>query len=152
MSNQEFLYTIEDLAKHCQVTKQSIYNLARKNQDFINDNSRKRQRRVLYNQAVFNFFADYYEKSTASTSESNASVTQDTPNTATPQAEVKALQAEVDRLTTLLAEKEAERKQLLNQVGALILTLQQEKQEKMMLLPAPRKGIGETIKGWFRKD
>lgn len=67
-------------------------------------------------------------------------------------AQIKALQAEIEELKQTLASTEEERKDLLKQNGALMLILQQEKQEKMLLLPAARKGKNETVKGWFKKD
>lgn len=166
MEQSNYQYTIEDISNICQKTKQSIYNLIKQNQGFIKNNSKRYGKRIRYNQEALNFFLDHYGMQTPG-------ITQDTlldplndhnnGTTSTTsgegkgnplpaeQAKIEALQAEIDRLNQLLEDKEAERKELLNQNGALILTLQQEKQEKMLLLPAPRKGIGETIKGWFKK-
>lgn len=152
MSNQEYQYTIDDIASICKVTKQSIYNLIKVNREFINKNSRRYQRRLMYNQAALQYFTEYYQVKAPEVDTIEEPVKQETKETDALQAEIKTLQAEVDALKQRLEATEAERKALLNQNGALILTLQQEKQEKMLLLPAPRKGIGETIKGWFRKD
>ena len=67
-------------------------------------------------------------------------------------AQISALEAKIEALEKELASKEGERKELLNQNGALLLLLSQEKQEKALLLPAPKKSIGERIKGFFSKS
>ena len=67
-------------------------------------------------------------------------------------AQISALEAKIEALEKELASKEGERKELLNQNGALLLLLSQEKQEKALLLPAPKKSIGERIKGLFSKS
>lgn len=151
MIRKEYPYDIDDVTSACDKTRQSIYNLSKQHRDFINDNTRIYQRRRLYNQAAMKFFTEYYGKATPQAASSEADVNQEATPAASTQPEIKALQEEIKRLHHLLEEKEAERKDLLQQNGALILTLQQEKQEKMMLLPGPRKGIGETIRGWFKK-
>ena len=167
-----YQYTVEDLARYCQVSKQSIYNLINKNKDFVNDNSRKQGRKIKYNQAVLNLFLDYYGKETAAADEAEpqeqpieatetpleaaAALADEIPaqdNTAAAAEQIAALQAEIADLKQQLADKEAERKELLQQNGALILTIQQQQQERMLLLPAPRKTLGEKIRGIFgRKE
>ena len=65
---------------------------------------------------------------------------------------ISALEAKIEALEKELASKEEERKELLKQNGALLLLLSQEKQEKALFLPAPKKSIGERIKGFFQKS
>ena len=164
-------FTIDDLASKCQVTKQSIYNLISKDKDFIKQNSSKQGRKIKYNQAVLDKFLAYYDKledeeatpeapqqpteAPTSVPEANPDETTTKPTEATTgplEAQIAALRQEVEELKKQLAAKEAERMELLKQNGALILTLQQEKQEKLLLLPAPKKTIGERIRGLFGKD
>ena len=167
MEQSNYQFTIEDISNICQKTKQSIYNLIKQNQVFIKDNSKRYGKRIRYNQEALNFFLDHYGMQTPGVNHETLldPLIDHNNGTISPasnegvfnpmladKAKIEALQAEIDRLNKLLEEKEAERKELLNQNGALILTLQQEKQEKMLLLPAPRKGIGEMIKGFFRKE
>ena len=164
-------YTINDLASNCKVSTQSIYNLIRKNQAFINDNSVRRQRKIYYNQTAMDFFLSYYGKATTESSveeKKSAEIPRpegeqspaesssvDDPAASRIKAlesELEAKEAEIKRLNDLLAAKETERIELLNQNGALILTLQQEKQEKMLLLPAPRKPFKERFKSIFKSS
>lgn len=163
-------YTINDLARNCQVSNQSIYNLIKKNKDFVNENSTRKQRKIYYNQEVMVFFLSYYGQETTESSlvsdhgaekrstegEKSLSGSSSTDEPATSrikalESEIERKDAEITRLNDLLTAKEAERKELLTQNGALILTIQQLQQEKMLLLPAPRKPIGEKIKGLFNR-
>lgn len=152
MNLQDYPYTIEDIARYCKVTKQSIYNLIRANKDFIDQNSRKYQRRIVYNKEALQYFTQYYQVEGPTLDSTDNAIKQEEGNTDTLQAEIKALKAELDTLRQQLEDKESERKELLKQNGALILTLQQEKQEKQLYLPAPKKTITERIKGLFAKD
>lgn len=171
----DYQYTVEDLARSCQVSKQSIYNLINKNKDFVNENTRKQGRKIKYNQAVLDLFLDYYGKEEAAAAggtDTAAAQEQPTEAQETPleaadaadgeippaidvkaaESQIAALQAEVAALKQQLADKEEERKELLRQNGALILTMQQQQQERMFLLPAPKKSLGERLKGLFSKD
>ena len=67
-------------------------------------------------------------------------------------AEIGTLHAEIDTLRKQLDDKEEERKELLRQNGALILTISQLQTEKQLLLPAPKQSIGERVKGLFHKS
>lgn len=162
----DYQYSIDDLASKCQVSKQSIYNLISKNKDFVKDNSRKQQRKIKYNQAVLDLLLDYYgtEATEQEQQPLNKSGTETTTNSPTDEKDalIAALQAEIealkkqlqdtDTLKQQLQEKEAMVKELLTQNGALILTIQQQQQERMALLPAPKKSIGERIKSIFGKS
>ena len=176
-------YTINDLSSKCEVSKQSIYNHIRNNQDFINKNSIRKQRKIYYNQEVMDFFLAYYDKAPTEkpdieksngeevkpkeTSDIEKPIGEEVPNkgensvSESPSVDdrIKALESDIDakdaeikHLNDLLAAKEEERKELLNQNGALILTIQQLQQEKLLLLPAPKKPLGERIKSIFHKD
>ena len=65
---------------------------------------------------------------------------------------IAALEAEIGALRKQLNDKEDERKELLRQNGALILTISQLQTEKQLLLPAPKRSIGERVKGLFHKS
>ncbi len=148
MENQ---YTINQISSIVKVSKQSLYNLIKKNQAFINENSRRIQRKVYYNQSALDFFVSYYNGKSAPEMPQNAEeqVSLAEISIDALKAEIDALKAEIDTLRKQLDAKEEERKELIRQNGALILTLQQEKQEKMLLLPAPKKSINERIRGLF---
>lgn len=168
-----YQYSIEDLAKHCQVSKQSIYNLINKNKEFVNDNSRKQGRKVKYNQAVLDLFLEYYGKQSqeqeAEERPAPPPESQEAPGDATGaperpeeqveaspslealQAQIRALEAENIDLRLKLERAEAERQGLIQQNGITLLLLQQEKQEKMLLLPSPKKPFVERMKSLFSK-
>ena len=130
-----------------------------------------------YNQAVFDFFASQYGTEEAVSSvpdavlkkilmeedrhgEGTSTEATETPSESffSPADDVKptqedktALEAKIEALEAKLAEAEAERKELISQNSHLLLLLSQEKQEKQLLLPAPKKTIRERIKGLFSK-
>ena len=168
-------YTVKELATTCKVSVQSIYNLKDKNKEFFKQNSKRNQRTIYYNQAVLDFLLDYYRldkdisdsdkvlyekiggETKISERENSPILTSSTDELTESrikdyESQIDALKAEIERLNKDLATKEEERKELLKQNGALILTLSQEKQEKMLLLPAPKKPFGERVKALFHKE
>ena len=166
----EYKYLITDIQARTKVSITSLNAFKKKHQDFFNNNSIRKQRKIYYNQAAMDLFVSYYcqdteenpslkskEEEVQEETQENPSLNrkeevQENSNTSALEAEIEALKAEIEALRKQLSDKEAERLELLRQNGALILTLQQEKQEKMLLLPAPKKSLGEKVKSIFRKD
>lgn len=167
----EYKYTINEISSNVNISKPSLYALIKKNQAFVSENSIRRQRKIYYNQAVMDFFVSYYhpdqlqegEKTTSpvNTSEGGGNTEnsflegsyKEEPHKREVdalKAEIDALKAEIDTLNNKLEQSETERKELIRQNGALILTLQQEKQEKMLLLPAPKKSFSDKVKSLFK--
>lgn len=169
----EYKYLITDIQEKTNVSITSLTAFKKKHQDFFNNNSTRIRRKIYYNQAAMDFFIDYYcpeqtakedninrlaavpeeqKAENASNSALNGS-SADEPHESQLdklKAEIDALHAEIEALRKQLNDKETERLELLRQNGALILTLQQEKQEKMLLLPAPKKTLSERVKGFFK--
>ena len=161
-------YTITQVSSTCKVSKQSLYKFINKNKTFIDENSTRIHRIVYYNQAAMNFFLAYYqpdEKPKIPISAMNMDTAEgrpENPFVEAPQSDeppevqltalqrkIDALKAEIDALKKELNAKEEERKELIRQNGALILTLQQEKQEKQLFLPSPKKTLSEKLKSIF---
>ena len=144
----------------------------------VRENSTSTKPKVKYNQVAMDFLLAHYGKKDSKEAQAREVLSNDfsmearevasnlrenAPTSAsekeadqisieTLQTKISALEAKIEALEKALAEKEEERKQLLNQNGALILTIQQQQTEKMMLLPAPKKSIRERIKGFFSKS
>jgi len=167
----EYQYTINDIKAAVKVSLQSLYTLIKKNQAFINENSIRKQRKIYYNQAAMDFFVSYYspdtekkipdevidtdmaeEEAEKSLSESSYREEEQKARIDALHAEIGTLHAEIDTLRKQLDDKEEERKELLRQNGALILTISQLQTEKQLLLPAPKRSIGERVKGLFHKS
>ena len=167
----EYKYTINDISATVKISKPSLYALIKKNGAFIKDNSIRKQRKIYYNQAVMDFFVSYYSPDTEkkipdevidtdagggiaekSPLESSFKEEEQQARIDALQVEIKALHAEIDTLRKQLDDKEEERKELLRQNGALILTISQLQTEKQLLLPAPKRSIGERVKGLFHKS
>lgn len=128
-----------------------------------------------YNQSVYDFFASQYGTENDSTRLENIDLVEDAcverlrkqsvsnapetlpeaPETISEGAEgetptqekINALQATIDALQAKLDAAEAERRDLISQNGNLLLLLNQEKAEKQLLLPSPKKSMG----GWIRR-
>jgi len=173
----DFQYTINQIASRCKVSITSINNLKKKNQDFINKNSMRRQHKIYYNQAAMDFFLAYYQPDRKTDSE-EIPVSDIEKNTAEERAEeqaekapieapqteqppegqlnalerkIAALEAEIETLRKQLEKTEAEKNEILRQNGEVLLLLQMEKQEKQLYLPAPKKTLADRVKSLFHK-
>ena len=177
----DYPYTVNDIITKFHISKTIFYAKVKKNPDFFTANSikikaegEKNKPFTRYNQAVFDFFASQYGTEEAVSAvpdavlkkilqEGGGGTPTEAPETPpesffSPADDVKptqedknALQAKIEALEAKLAEAEAERKELISQNSHLLLLLSQEKQEKQLLLPAPKKTIRERIKGLFSK-
>lgn len=74
------------------------------------------------------------------------------PEAAEDKSTITALQTKIEALEAQIEALEAERRELVKQNGNILLLLSQEKAEKALLLPAPKKSFGERIKALFHKD
>lgn len=158
-------YTIQELASICQVSKTSIYNRFKNNQDFIKNNSHKEKPTaknskaiIKYNQSVLDWLLAYYDPSSLKSASAGGTSTspekpakpqieEEAPTP--PETKIKALEAEIEALRAQLEEAKREKAEIQNQLGIALLCLQQEKAEKQLYLPAPKKSIGEKIKHFF---
>lgn len=165
----EYKYLITDIQAKTNVSITSLTAFKKKHQDFFNNNSTRKHRKIYYNQAAMDFFISYYSPDTdkkipdkiidtetgggkAENSLSETSYT-DRPQEREEEvskAEIEALKAEIAALKKQLEETETEKKELFRQNSQLLLLLQQEKQEKMLLLPAPKKPFSEKVKSIFK--
>ena len=159
----EYPDSIKDISSRVKKTVQSLYTLIKKNQGFINDNSQKQGRNVKYNQAVMDWFINYYGVSQEEEAAQDTSKTpQISPETASTisgeekslieaKARIAVLEAENKALLSRIAWLEEELHQVNQNVNIALLNLQQEKAEKLRLLPPARKSFTEVVKGIFAK-
>ena len=166
----EYPYSIKDISIRVKKTEQALYCLMKRNQDFIKQNSRREGRFVKYNQTALDWFVEYYgaAQDESSQQEQESSQQETTTETTTETAQegrqeaaevpvedlsaavlrvkLEALERENADLRERLLAVDAERKELLKIVqGTAIASVQKEQ----LLLPPPRRTIGEKIKGWF---
>ena len=162
----EYPYSIKDISIRVKKTEQALYCLMKRNQDFIKQNSRREGRFVKYNQAVLDWFTEYYGAAQDESSQQEQESSQQETTTETAQEDrqepsgvpdeemtvavlrvkLEALERENADLRERLLSVDAERKELLKIVqGTAIASVQKEQ----LLLPPPRRTIGEKIKGWF---
>lgn len=158
-----YQYTINELSTICQVSKQSIYQRFSKNQPFINQNSTRQGRKIFYNQSVLEMLQTYYgtvEEQSASTDspkthekplQAPVEEKSDKETIAALEAKIDALEAQIEELKAKLEATEAERKDLVQQNGCVLLMLAKEKEEKLKLMPPERTPIGNRIMGFFKR-
>jgi hypothetical protein len=161
-----FQYTIEDLARIIQVSKQSIYNFLSKDKAFIKEHSTRRQRKIYYDQEVLKRLSENYgvaleDQTAGEPVEGAQEPTEEVIEEPAPvdcQAVIASLEAEIRALREKLHDREetirkmeAREQELIKQNGLALLLLQEEKQEKMLLLPDPnkkeKKGFWQRIRG-----
>ena len=160
----EQLYTLAEIAARVNKTQQSLYKFINKNKAFINSNCVSKGRNKFYNQAVMDRFLEYYGIPTQEQTNSNAQNDQDIPQDAPKQSEssssvemsiqdalarIAVLEAENRDLRERLTKSEEERKEADMRVGMALSALHMEKEEKMRLLPPPRKSFFQTMKEVF---
>lgn len=174
----DYPFTIKDISSKVKKTEQSLYSLIKKNQDFIKQNSHKEGRFIKYNQAVMDWFIDYYGAAQDDGSQQESSQQGTTTETAQEgrqeasskqvedlscqllQAKIEALEALNAELRDRIAFLEKERRDLQEQVGLSLDLLRREKdeKEKILLLPPPqpeqppRKTFTEKLLGLFSSN
>lgn len=157
----EYPYSIKDISSKVGKTVQSLYTLIKRNQEFINQNSKKEGRFIKYNQAVLDWFINYYGVSTAdATPQDTQKDAQDASKLAADassdemalieaKARIAVLEAENKDLRERLAKCDEEREAANQNLGMALSALTLEKQEKMLLLPSPRKSLIQSLKEAF---
>ncbi len=165
----EYPYKIQDLSRLSKISNPTIYKIFKKNQDFIADNSKKVKGKTkpmtLYSQAVLDLLLAQYGQGNDGTivnASAGGNATElpsepqkheeTPPEAAEDKSTITALQTKIEALEAQIEALEAERRELLKQNGNILLLLSQEKAEKALLLPAPKKSFGERIKALFHKD
>ena len=172
-------YSVSELITNFKISKETFYKIKGKNKQLFMDNSIKVKEEgksgkpiFKYNQTIFDFFASHYGQEGSASSDAGAdpsffksastggtSTSPENPTTpqveeeapTPPETKIRALEAEIEALRAQLEEAKREKAEIQNQLGIALLCLQQEKAEKQLLLPAPKKGIGARIKGLFGK-
>lgn len=159
----EYPYSIKDISSKVGKTVQSLYTLIKRNQEFINQNSKKEGRFIKYNQAVLDWFINYYGVSTEDATHQEtqedaqdgfkqaAAASSDETALIEANARIAVLEAENKELRDRLAKCEAEREAANQNLGMALSALTLEKQEKMLLLPPPRRSLMAAIKSAFAK-
>lgn len=147
-----FYLTIGDLSNACGVSVATLYNLFKKNKDFIEQNSKRYSHKIKYNKAVLDFCLEAFEKDTRQEQEitpPDASNSDAVNNTSSN--DISLLEANIKALEAKLEAKEKECAELIKQNGALLLLLSQEMEQQKLYLPAPKKSFGQKIKDLFGK-
>lgn len=172
----EYPYQVDDLARLSNISKTTIYTFLGKNKDFAQKNSTKiktaktkTKPKTMYSQEVLDLLLAQYGQGNDNTivsasaggtpikPSSESQKHEETPPETKEDIEgykstINALQTKIEALEAQIEVLGEERRELVKQNGNLLLLLSQEKQEKALLLPAPKKTIGERLKGIFSKS
>lgn len=168
----DFVYDIEDLSRLSNVSKKTVYEFRKKNEDFFRENSTKvktdstkTKPKIMYNQMVLDLLLGQYGQGNNDTIITAAvggtktklpsepqKLKEAPPETKEDKSTISELETKIKALEAKIEALEEERREMVNQNGNLLLLLSQEKQEKMLLLPAPKKSFGERLKSIFHKD
>lgn len=156
----DFFMDIATLCQRASISQQTFYRLTRDNQELrslVKSDRKKRGNGYQYSNDVLKWLLTYYGKGETveekrETRESPEEA-QEGPTDAPAveggeihDTEVEtALRAEIERLRAMLEEERQERQELHRQNAQLLLLLSQEKQEKQLFLPAPKKSLWERL-------
>lgn len=161
------MYDIATLCERSHISPQTFYRLRNEHSDLeelVNNHREKRGKVYVYGEPVLEWLLNFYcipqNEASASADDSTVSDPPERPSepSISPNEvkdlheKINDLEAEIEALKASLAEKERERKEIFLQNGQLLLLLAQEKQEKQLLLPAPRRPLLDRIRAAFSRD
>ena len=156
------MFDTKTLCEKACISQATFYRLIRENKSLrvlTENNATKKGKRKYYSDTVLQWLLKHND-SPLDTPTSETPVSEHTQQQIPPQhpnreelllEQVAILKAEVERLTNALASKETESNALIYQVTTLTALLNQEKQEKLALLPAPKTTLKQRIKALFKK-
>ena len=168
------MYSMKDLSSIIKRTPQSIHSLIKNNQELssiVKQHTEKKGRNVFYDEAVLEWLRAYYgieaaaeEPQEPASGETLNPTANDVgagvgepeeepiPEPTAPDDRDAIIARQEEQITFLKAqviELTNDKAYLREENARLLLLLQEEKAEKRLLLPAPRKPIGERIRALF---
>ena len=151
-TGMEGYFTIAQISAKVKRSKQAIYKLISNNQELgeiLPDNTITIGKGKQYSQAVLTWIKDYYERTADNEPEAEdaeeAQASADNLEMALLRQEVEHLKEKLATAENLLEEARAEKKELRQENGALLLLLGQEKQEKQQLLLEVKNKENENV-------
>lgn len=145
-----YKYNISNLSTFTGKSKQSLYKLIKQNDAFFASHRQKEQQNVYFDEEAKAWFLKHYGiEEDASKTDAREEKNQGSTSSKDYLQKIQELEEQVADLKERLRLAEEDHRELMKQHSLALLALQQEKQEKLMLLPAPKKTITERIKGLF---
>ena len=157
-------YTVRELGEIIGRKPAMIYNYFNEDRDFFYSHRQMGSNGYIYDDEVLERLKLRIGVSNGVVEGNSKSKDEESPQPTSPvdvrenneafeavKAELQELKNKYEELQARMEQVEAERKQLLEQNGHLLLLLSQEKAEKQLLLPPPRKTIGERIRSLFHR-
>ena len=146
-------------------SRQALYNLMRNNSDLaalLENHSAVDGHNRFYDEIIVEWVKGYYKKGPAVAADvpiafSEEQKANNPNNTAPPiidelQARIKELEAQIESKDATISELIQQATEAQKQASQLLLLLQEEKQEKMKLLPAPKEGFFKRMMKHIKKD
>lgn len=167
------MYSMKDLSSRVKRTPQALYSLIKQNESLssiVKENTEKNGRFIKYGEPVLSWLLDYYKITEPTADEVGEGIVepeaqeipQHSPLAATGadlrlelallRQENQALKEAIEALKNDLEIERKNNQDLLQQNGLALLALKAEQDEKQKYLPAPRKTIGQFVKGLFSKE
>ena len=151
MEQEKFIYTYKDLQSLTGKTLITIQNFIKENSDFVKSHSMKfgkNGRFIKFDEEVktkaierFGVFSDIAEQV-----KTNTDNKEQIERIKELEARIEALEKENKGLKEELEKANSERQEAIENTHMALLALQQEKQEKQLLLMPPKKSLGDRIK------
>lgn len=171
------MYSMKDLSSRVKRTPQALYSLIKQNESLssiVKENTEKNGRFIKYGEPVLSWLLDYYKITEPTADEVGEGIVepeaQEIPQQTAPEApssvsnetELFYLKRENDLLRSQIEALTKDKLFLGSEVDRLTLLLQEEKQEKMLLLAsapaeepaaeaAPQLSFFEKLKSLFKK-
>lgn len=169
-------YTIKEMCDTCHITSRTFYRATNQNADFrkmVEETKIETPKGSTYGESVLDWLKKKYlpdaeeQETPTMPVEPPSSPTEPSDGVEcinSPSETRSALEREIDGFTAKVEKLELENAFLREQVAALkedkkvlneqfsntLLLFTQEKQEKQLLLPAPKKPLGEKVKNWLK--
>lgn len=146
-------YTIKELCHLSNISQATFYRLIADDKEFRELTQSKREKignGYRYDSAVLEWL--YHRYNIKQTPEMPLEAPAELAEKPDYLAKITALEGEIEALTATITQKDKDIEYLKNQNDQLLLLLQMEKQEKIALLPAPKKSFVERMRTLFTKD
>lgn len=138
------MYTMQEMARAVDKSSQSIYRLIRQNKELqriTTENKLVKGKVVTFRQPVLDWLIDYYKPDLAIKE----------PVKSENELLIEELRNQINSLNEQLRIKDEQIKHEQENAGMALLQIQEERNERIRLLEAPKENIFSRLFGWKKK-